>query len=168
MNTKALIYKASASASAWNSIWASSTITLTNAQRRHRRSTQMIPVGMRKQAYKALPTFQEMASQRIAVLDAAIAAVDSREDANPKKLKKRAQHLAEKADLERQLSQPAQGQHGVPNSGAARGTLVMYVDGCPADLFSYYSWKLSVSANVLTLGLVTEAMRLRQILPCAP
>ncbi|OBT78558.1 hypothetical protein VF21_00965 [Pseudogymnoascus sp. 05NY08] len=78
----------------------------------------MIPVGMRKQAHKALPTFQEMASQRIAVLDAAIAALNSREDANSKKLKKLGQHLAEKADLEMQLSQP-------PGSEAARGSLII-------------------------------------------
>ncbi|OBT57958.1 hypothetical protein VE04_00949 [Pseudogymnoascus sp. 24MN13] len=78
----------------------------------------MIPVGMRKQAHKALPTFQEMASQRIAVLDAAIAALNSREDTNSKKLKKLAQHLAEKADLEMQLSQP-------PGTEATRGPLIL-------------------------------------------
>lgn len=137
MNTKAVINKAGTSI--WNCIWASSKITLTNAQRRHRRSNKMIPVGMRKQAHKSLPTFQEMASQRIAVLDAAIAALDSREDANSKKLKKRDQHLAEKADLEKQLSQPAQGQHGSSSSEAARGTLVMYVNSLPANLSSSYS-----------------------------
>ncbi|KFY32717.1 hypothetical protein V495_08807 [Pseudogymnoascus sp. VKM F-4514 (FW-929)] len=59
-----------------------------------------------------------MAAQRIAVLDAAIAAIDLREDANSKKLKKRAQHLAEKADLERQLGQPDQAQLGGSSSAA--------------------------------------------------
>ncbi|ELR10405.1 hypothetical protein VC83_00494 [Pseudogymnoascus destructans] len=117
MNTKALIYRA-ASTPVWNCIEASSKITLTSAHRRHSRYTKMIPVGMRKQAHKALPTFQEMASQRIAVLDAAIAALNSREDANSKKLKKLAQHLAEKADLEKQLSQP-------PSSEATRGSLII-------------------------------------------
>ncbi|OBT65954.1 hypothetical protein VE03_03207 [Pseudogymnoascus sp. 23342-1-I1] len=87
----------------------------------------MVPVGMRKQALKdkALPTFQQMASQRIAVLDAAISALDSREDANSKKLKKRDKHLAEKADLERQLSQTAQGQHESPSSEAAHDSLAI-------------------------------------------
>ncbi|KFY21399.1 hypothetical protein V493_07446 [Pseudogymnoascus sp. VKM F-4281 (FW-2241)] len=85
----------------------------------------MIPVGMRKQAQKAPPTFQEMASQRISVLDVAIAALDSREDANKKKLKKRDQHLAEKADLERQLGQLAQGQYGNSNSESACDSLII-------------------------------------------
>jgi hypothetical protein len=78
-------------------------------------------------ANKPLPTFQEMALQRIAILDNAISDLDSREDANPKKLKKRDQHLAEKADLEKQLSQLAQGQNGMPSSEAVGESLVMYV-----------------------------------------
>ncbi|KAL5351596.1 hypothetical protein ACLOAV_003456 [Pseudogymnoascus australis] len=87
----------------------------------------MVPVGMRKQALKdkALPTFQEMASQRIVVLDAAISALDSRADANPKKLKKLDKHLAEKADLERQISQPAQEHHGNSSSEAAYDSLAI-------------------------------------------
>ncbi|KFY33527.1 hypothetical protein V494_07540 [Pseudogymnoascus sp. VKM F-4513 (FW-928)] len=123
MNTKALFYKASPFVR--NYTWVTSNITLTNAQRRHRRSTKMIPVGMRKQAYKTQPTFQEMASQRISVLNAAIAAIDSRGDVNAKKLRKLAQHHAEKADLEKQLSQSAPGQHGGPSSEAARDSLVI-------------------------------------------
>lgn len=138
MKTKALIYKAGASVS--NCIWASSKITLTNAQERHRRSNKMVPVGMRKQALKdkALPTFQEMASQRIVVLDAAISALDSRADANPKKLKKRDKHLAEKADLERQISQPAQEHHGNSSSEAAHDSLAMYVNSFLANHSSSY------------------------------
>jgi hypothetical protein len=147
MNTKALVYKAETSV--WNCIRASSKIALTSAQQQHRRFTKMIPVGMRKQAHKALPTFQEMASQRIAVLDAAIAALNSREDANSKKLKKLAQHLAEKADLEQQLSQPLSNE-------AAPGSLIMYVNNWPANLSPSYSWKLSISANVLTWGLLQK------------
>lgn len=85
----------------------------------------MIPVGMRKQALKAPPTFKDMALQRIAILDAAIAAVDSREDANPKKLKRRAQHLAEKADLERQINQPTQEQQRSSSNEAIQDSLVM-------------------------------------------
>lgn len=146
MNTKALLYRAAA-IPVWNCIKASSKITLTSAQRRHSRYTKMIPVGMRKQAHKALPTFQEMASQRIAVLDAAIAALNSREGANSKKLKRLAQHLAEKADLEMQLSQP-------PSTEATRGPLIMYVNSWPTSLFSSYSWKLSISANILTWGVL--------------
>lgn len=138
MNTKALIYKVGASVS--KCILASSKITLTNAQQRHSRSHKMIPVGMRKQALKdkALPTFQEMASQRIVVLDAAISALDSRADTNPKKLKKRDKHLAEKADLERQLNQPAQGQQGNSSSEAGHASLVMYVNSFRSNLFSSY------------------------------
>jgi hypothetical protein len=84
----------------------------------------MIPTGPRKANQ---PTFQEMALQRIAVLDGAISALDSREDANSKKLRKHDQHLAEKADLEKQLSRLAQGQHEMPSSEVVGDSLVMYV-----------------------------------------
>lgn len=89
---------------------------------------RMNPAGSRKRTPSSQPTFLKMASQRIAVLEEAIAAIDSRTDANSKKLKKRNQHLAEKAELERQLSQPAQDRDGIPGGGDLQNTLSMHVD----------------------------------------
>jgi hypothetical protein len=151
MSTKPLIYKAGTFVR--NYIRASpSKITLTKA---HCPSSKMIPVGMRKQALRAPPTFQVMAAQRIAVLDAAIAAIDLREDANSKKLKKRAQHLAEKADLERQLGQPDQAQLGGSSSAA------MYVTFRPANIYLFLPLEAFYLSQHINLELVTDAMKLR-------
>lgn len=86
--------------------------------------SSMFSAGLRRKNGQPQPTFQEMAVQRIAVLDKAVAAIDSRVGENPKKLRKRDQHLAEKAELERQLGE---GQDGMPNSEADGNSLVMYV-----------------------------------------
>jgi hypothetical protein len=96
-----------------------------------------------------------MAAQRIAVLDAAIAAIDLREDANSKKLKKRAQHLAEKADLERQLGQPDQAQLRGPSNAA------MYVNSRLADRSSFLTPEVFHLSQHINPELVVDAAKPR-------